>query len=440
MLETLASGYVNKGKFVGCKTEHNPNNERINTSYIIALDMKIRVFLSISLVAAMTFASCGKSSDKPKDDPIIENPDDPDDPDDPDNPSQTLIIRFDGKSYQSNSSLQLEHKKDAIIFLLETNPGWTADADADWIQLAALQGEAGKMGLMAGFASNPSLPRSATITFKSGDKTHLLKVSQKGAPKIRVTINEVSFDLILIEGGSFIMGNSDIPESRFRHTVNLSSFYMAQTETTNGLWEEIMGALPYDKLADFEGHNEYERPFHPVSGVSWNAIFHNFLPELKRRTGLDMQLPTEAQWEYAVAGGIHKENYNYSGSDELDKVAWNYYNCDDKQEVATLSPNALGIYDMSGNLSEWCRDWYKAPYVDEGGVLDPAGPAEGTQKVVRGGDFGDQTNFDLGTFYIRDRQAQVPGCYDGCWGNSGHPDEPECFFCDKTGFRMVLEF
>lgn len=404
--------------------------------------MNIRPFLPLLLVGLIGTASCGKSSDKPKDKPIVENPDDPDDPDDPGptDPSQTLIIRFGGDSYQSTSTLQLEHRKDAVLLLLETDPGWTASTNADWIQLATYEGEAGKMGLLAGFGANAFVPRSGTITFKSGNNTHLMQVQQAGAPKIRLTIDQVRVDFILVEGGSFLMGDSDLPESRYRHSVSVSSFYMAETETTNALWEAVTGALPYDGLEDFEGHFEYERPNHPVSGVSWTAVTETFLPELRRMTGLDLRLPTEAEWEYAAAGGVHKENLTYAGSNTLNEVAWSYHNCDDKQEVAQLLPNALGLYDMSGNVREWCGDWYAAPYDNDDGVQDPTGPASGTEKVVRGGSFWDQSVFGPGTFYIRFREAQTPGCYDGCWGNTGHPDEAECFFCERTGFRLVLIF
>ena len=186
--------------------------------------MKIRLLMPFLLLGLIGIASCSKSSEKPKDKPVVEVPDDPDDPG-PTDPSQTLIIRFGGDSYQSTSTLQLEHRKDAVLLLLETDPGWTASTNADWIQLATYEGEAGKMGLLAGFAKNDFIPRSGTITFKSGNNTHLMQVQQAGAPKIRLRVDQVRVDFILVEGGSFLMGDSDLPESRYRTSVNVSSFY-----------------------------------------------------------------------------------------------------------------------------------------------------------------------------------------------------------------------
>jgi formylglycine-generating enzyme required for sulfatase activity len=401
--------------------------------------MKIRLLLPFLLLGLIGIASCSKSSEKPKDKPVVEVPDDPDDPG-PTDPSQTLIIRFGGDSYQNSSTLELGYRKDAILLILETEPGWTATASADWIKLASYEGEAGKMGLIAGFAKNDFIPRSGTITFKSGNKTHIMTIDQSGAPQLRLTIDGIQADFVLVEGGNFLMGDSDLPESRYRTSVNVSSFYMATTETTNALWEAVTGSLPYDDLEDFEGHMEYDRPNHPVSGVSWTLVNEIFFPELRRQTEINFRLPTEAEWEYAAGGGKYKEGFIYSGSNTLNDVAWNYYNCDDKQEVGQLMPNELGLYDMSGNVSEWCSDWYIAPYQMEDGVSDPTGPATGTHKITRGGDFSEQELFGLGTCYIRYRYPIVPGCYDGCWGNSGHPDEPECFRCDKTGFRIVLAF
>src|SRR5690606_41874926 len=105
---------------------------------------------------------------------------------------------------------------------------------------------------------------SGTRTFKSANKTDRMTSGQSGAPQHRLTIDGIQADFVLVEGGNFLTGDSDLPESRYRTSANVSSSDMATTETTNALWEAVTGSLPYDDLEDFEGHMEYDRPNHPV--------------------------------------------------------------------------------------------------------------------------------------------------------------------------------
>ena len=360
-----------------------------------------------------------------------------DDPDDQD-PSQTLVISFLDNSFEESSELGVGNQKDAILLIVDAEPGWSAECGDDWIRLAAFEGEAGKMGLIAGFDENLSIPRSTEITLTAGDKTHTITVTQKGAPKITYTVGDISITMVLVEGGTFSMGDSDLPESKWTHSVTLSSFYISQTEATNELWHEVMGSLPYDALESYGGGDESNKPKHPVSAVNWTEVNTLFMPELGERTGVTMRLPTEAEWEYAARGGVNGDEFYYAGSNTLNDVAWNYYNCSQKQPVAQLKPNSLDLYDMSGNVSEWCGDWYTVPYDAEDGATDPTGPASGTTKVIRGGDFSEQLIFGKGLFYVKARYGVKPGCFDGCWGNTGNPDEPVCFKCEKTGFRFVM--
>jgi formylglycine-generating enzyme required for sulfatase activity len=157
------------------------------------------------------------------------------------------------------------------------------------------------------------------------------------------------------------------------HSVTLSSFYIGQTEVTQGLWEEVMGDNPsFTKY----GYNW------PVEQVSWDDC-QIFIRKLNNLTGLSFRLPTEAEWEFAARGGNNSRGYKYSGSNVLGKVA--SYIPDHDRRVARRMPNELGIYDMSGNVYEWCQDWYDT--YRSSAQLNPVGPASGSFRVNRGGSF-----------------------------------------------------
>ena len=203
------------------------------------------------------------------------------------------------------------------------------------------------------------------------------------------TVNGVSFKMIEVVGGTFTMGhdseNGSANSTEEPHTVTLTKNYsIGETEVTRELWQAVMGNTPtfWDKAeGDFSQR--------PVEWVSWEDC-QAFITKLNQLTGKNFRLPTETEWEYAARGGHRAtERYKYSGSNDIDEVAWYVGNGPQGEtvytnEVKTKKANELGIYDMSGNVWEWCNDWYKANYYWETGV-DPQGPAEGTQRVYRGG-------------------------------------------------------
>ena len=157
------------------------------------------------------------------------------------------------------------------------------------------------------------------------------------------------------------------------HSVTLSSYYIGQTEVTQELWTAVMGSNP----SWFEGTNL------PVEQVTWNDC-QTFITKLNSATGKRFRLPTEAEWEYAARGGNKSRGCKYSGSNRIWDVAW--YTKNSKRtihSVATKSPNELGIYDMSGNVDEWCQDW-KGSY-SSSAQTNPKGAASGTVRVYRGG-------------------------------------------------------
>ena len=201
-----------------------------------------------------------------------------------------------------------------------------------------------------------------------------------------VNVNGVSFTMKRVEGGTFWMGAQSINPSGQNfdseaydnespvHSVTLSSYYIGETEVTQELWQAVMGSNP----SYFSGTNL------PVERVSWNMIINDFLPALNMQTGFNFRLPTEAEWEYAARGGNHGHGYKYAGGDTIDAVAWYSVNSDSQPHpVGAKSPNELGVYDMSGNVQEWCNDNYGS--YSSGTQIDPQGPSSGGYRVRRGG-------------------------------------------------------
>lgn len=189
-------------------------------------------------------------------------------------------------------------------------------------------------------------------------------------------VNGVEFTMAYVEGGTFMMGNADpdaLPCERPVHQVTLSDYYIGETEVTQALWQAVMGINP----SYFKGYNQ------PVEMVSWHDCYE-FIGRLNEITGDNFSLPTEAQWEFAARGGNYSKGYKYSGSNNFDVVAWFTENSDEMTHpVGTKQANELGIYDMSGNVWEWCSDWYGS--YSSVAVTDPAGPSSGSHRVVRGG-------------------------------------------------------
>ena len=204
------------------------------------------------------------------------------------------------------------------------------------------------------------------------------------------TVNGVSFTMVPVEGGTFIMGAT--PEQGTSdpwtveyptHEVTLSSFSIGQTEVTQELWQAVMGNNP----SEFSGDTN-----HPVEMVSWDDC-QTFITQLNTLTGMNFRLPTEAEWEYAARGGSKSHGFKYAGGNDINELAWwNDNACDgvgpDSSDygthpVASKKANELGLYDMSGNVWEWCQDWF-GNYSDEA-QTNPIGPTTGDNRVYRGG-------------------------------------------------------
>jgi formylglycine-generating enzyme required for sulfatase activity len=191
--------------------------------------------------------------------------------------------------------------------------------------------------------------------------------------------------MVTVEGGTFTMGATSEQGSDAytfespTHSVTLSDFAIGETEVTQELWQAVMGSNP----SYFTGANL------PVERVSWNDC-QTFISKLNNLTGKNFRLPTEAEWEYAARGGNRSKGYKYAGGNTLGDVAWNLDNNSSKTHpVKQKQANELGLYDMSGNVEEWCQDWYGS--YSSSAQTNPTGSTSGSYRVVRGGSWGHDT-------------------------------------------------
>ena len=205
------------------------------------------------------------------------------------------------------------------------------------------------------------------------------QTQSSGAGVITISVGNVSFEMVKVGAGSFIMGctseqgNCDSDESPYHRVTISSDYYIGKYEVTQELYEAVMGVNP----SNFKGFDR------PVEMVSWNDA-QEFCAELSRMTGRRFRLPTEAEWEYAARGGNKCTNAKFSGSSSVANVAWYTDNSGGQTHpVGKLRPNELGIYDMSGNVWEWCQDWYGT--YGSNTQTDPQGPSSGQYRVLRGG-------------------------------------------------------
>jgi len=241
-------------------------------------------------------------------------------------------------------------------------------------------------------------------------------------------VKDVAFEMVYVEGGTFRMGATEKQTEQAGddeypvHEVTLTDYYIGKYEVTQGVWKAVMGSNP----SYFQEGDDY-----PVERVNWNDI-QTFLRKLNQLTGRKYALPTEAQWEYAARSGKggnkfvyawcgggaiafsegasgsadRGEETKYSGSDDIDEVAWYGGNSDDTTHpVGTKQPNALGIYDMSGNVWEWCRDW--GGLYSSAPQTNPTGPSSGIGRILRGGSYYDEGS---GTkeYRVSNRAASEP--------------------------------
>ena len=206
--------------------------------------------------------------------------------------------------------------------------------------------------------------------------------STSSAQTLPISVNGVSFNMIRVQGGTFSMGGTDSEadsDEKPVHTVSVGDFYIGETEVTQGLWKAVMGDNP-----SYESRGIGDNL--PVNYVSWSDC-QEFIKKLNQKTGKTFRLPTEAEWEYAARGGNKSKGFKYSGSNIIGDVAWYDGNSNSKvHPVKSKTQNELGLYDMSGNVWEWCNDWDGS--YSSSSQTNPTGGSSGPFRVLRGGSWG----------------------------------------------------
>lgn len=270
----------------------------------------------------------------------------------------------------------------------------------------------------------------------------LLQPAMAQRKYIKVSKDPMYITMIKVQGGSFDLGSDDEAADRKpAHTVKLKDFYMSAYEVTQQQWIEIMGTDPAT----------YKCNECPVNNVTWNDA-QSFIAKLNAKTGKSYRLPTEAEWEYAARGGVYERllkrteptyrggvnvlvadgerrrvpekemtGKKYSGKKLPQDVAWYARNSEDHvHPIGRKKPNELGIYDMSGNVEEWCSDFYATDYGGKNTVENPTGPAGGNSHVVRGGGWGSVA----AEIVVTRRAAYVPGAKSSALGFRLVSDNP----------------
>ena len=247
------------------------------------------------------------------------------------------------------------------------------------------------------------LSRKVVGSLVTGLTGEVLEGAQPESRNRLIQVGNVQFEMVHVEGGTFRMGATEEQGEDAEgwekpvHRVTLSSYLIGKHEVTQALWGEVMGVNP---SVDEQGGD------YPVENVSWFDC-QEFIGKLNARTGMRFRLPTEAEWEYAARGGDRSKGYKYAGRDNLDEAGWYDGNSGNHTHpVGLKKPNELGLYDMSGNVWEWCEDRY-GKYSSEA-QTNPTGPQSGGDRVLRGGCGWN----DARHCRVSDRMSLAPGCGD----------------------------
>lgn len=292
----------------------------------------------------------------------------------------------------TNNDLTLSsvHLSDRIYNLMPEEG--EIDINKDYTYQQVLNGEAGR-NIVANLRGDSIEITYCFLTNQIDDDstTHdALAYFDRNKDTIEIPCLGHTINMKKVEGGTFVMGESSVLRRRAffsdevpTHHVTISTFYIGETQVTQDLWKTVMGNNPsFHKGTDL-----------PVDSVTWYEC-QTFISKLIKLTGAIFRLPTEAEWEFAARGGNLSNGYKYSGCKKIAEVAWYGNNSDLKTHpVKTKAPNELGIYDMSGNINEWCNDWYGYDYYKVSVNNNPLGPLTGTHRVQRGGNcFSDAVN------------------------------------------------
>ena len=342
----------------------------------------------------------------------------------------------------SPENLQLDDSGEGTL-TISSNSKWEVSSTVSWLSFSTMSGMGnGQVTVRANGSSTSD--RTAIITIKADNISRQAVVTQAAQEKPSepetptqedvLTINAagVTFKMIRVEGGTFYMGataeqldDADDNEKP-AHSVTLSSYYIGETEVTQQLWQVVTGQKPTNDDDHQWNSEDGLGPNRPAYYISWDDC-QEFITKLNALTGRNFRMPTEAEWEFAARGGTKSKGYKYAGSNTIGDVAWYWSSIPSQsygqdgygtQNVATKQPNELGLYDMSGNVWEWCSDWYDSSYYSSSPSTDPTGPTSGSNRVNRGGSWNDLA-----------RHCRVS--FRDCWSADSRDDD--------LGLRLALQ-
>ena len=290
----------------------------------------------------------------------------------------------------SQTSLTLQLDSDPVRLTATVSPADADDTSYEWassdesVVIVSSRGTVEAVGEGTATITCTALDGFGAVGVCEGTVGNQSPTPQPGGTTT-YTVNGVSFKMVSVSGGTFLMGAQKTSSSGSNydadayddeapvHDVTLSDYQIGETEVTQALWQAVMGTNPSASRGDNL----------PVETVSWDDC-QEFITKLNQATGKTFRLPTEAEWEFAARGGTKSHGYKYSGSNTIGDVAWYTENSGTKtHEVGTKQANELGLYDMSGNVWEWCQDWYGN--YSSSAQSDPTGPTTGSYRVNRGG-------------------------------------------------------
>lgn len=329
--------------------------------------------------------------------------------------AQTVTnVRFEQENKQVKITYTLDKQADISVSISE-------DGGTTWhAPLKQVSGDVGKQvqpgsktiywDVLAEYDQLVGTNICFQVTPKGGENENITN-----SKDITFTVNGVSFTMVYVEGGIFTIGATYSYHSFYfgdvkQVQVTFSDYYIGQYEVTQGLWQAVMGTTisqQRDK-ANPSGILKNVGDNYPMSYINWEEC-QQFISKLNNMLsgqlgGKRFALPTEAQWEYAARGGQKSRNYKYAGSDNVTEVGWYESNSDNRAHlVGQKLPNELGLYDMSGNVKEWCHDWYD--FYPSAAQTNPRGPTSGTHRVVRGGHYISSAEMDLD---VKHRSCSLP--------------------------------
>ena len=384
---------------------------------------------SISLIMLAMFLALPACSEGPLDTPTppdtSETPDNQEKPDTPEAPEEKPVPQVLTQEAlnitETTVDLSGEVTADNGFRVIERGFVYSTSENPDIenaVKFESGRGLGSYSATVRGLKSNTTYHFKAYATNSQGTSYgEELTFTTKAEAVKNFNVNSAVLTMVRVEGSTFKMGGTDENAQSYEqpvHNVTLDDYYIGLCEVTNEQWEAVVnGRVPGPLEDPLWYHNER---FLPKTMVSYYEC-QVFISKLNEMTGLEFSLPTEAQWEYAARGGNKSKGFLYSGSNDASEVGWCYENAATEVTiVATKEPNELGLYDMTGNVNEWCRDWYD--YYSSEDQTNPVGPASGDFRVMRGG--------SVINFYKECRVSHRFG---------GEPDS-HFFF---VGFRVVLK-